>query len=204
MRNLKKVVLFFLAAALVFGLVLINASAADTCITLDNAGATVTGKGFAEGKEAATAYKATAGYVVNLGTGSTVTYTVGGTVNGSFDVYLEVSRAAMGFGTTPFSVSLSGGTSAVPIIEYGFSMKTDKSDIFDKGVFLCLKNAALKTGDTVTVTALPGFVFGTSSFLPSLGDVCLYQPGAQVVLRPADQEHDPGQQQHHHKQAKGQ
>ena len=182
MRKLKKLVLFFEVLALVIGLCLITVSAEDAYITLDNAKAAVTGTGFADKKEAATVYDATSGFVINLGSGSTVTYTVEDNVTGSVDVYLEVSRAAMGFGTTPFGISVNGGPETVPIIEYGFSQKADYSDIYDKGVFLCLKNISLKTGDMITVTALPGFVFGTASFLPSVGDICLYKTGTKVAV----------------------
>ncbi len=182
MHTLKKLGLLLLAAALTCCLFITNASAADSSITLDNAGAAVTGTGFADEQEVSTLYDTASGYVVNVGTGSVVTYTVGGNVSGSFDVYLEVSRAATGFGTTPFSMSLNGGPAAVPIIKYGFCQDPDLADLYDKGTFLCLKNAALKTGDTVTVTALPGFVFGTSSFLPAVGDIRLYKPGTKVAV----------------------
>jgi lysophospholipase L1-like esterase len=173
MQNLKKPALFFQAIvlALVLGLCFITASAEDSHITLDNASAAVTGSARSE----------TSGYINNLNPGSKVTYTAGNNVSGNFDVYLEVSRAAIGLGTTPFSISVNGGQETVPIIEYGFS-KTDKSDLYDKGVFLCRNNAALKAGDKITITGLPGFALGASSFLPGIGDIRLYQPGAKVAV----------------------
>lgn len=62
--------------------------------------------------------------------------------------------------------------------------KMTKSDLYQKGVFLCLQQAALKSGDKIAVTGLSGFGFTTStsatSFLPNVGDLLLYQPGAKV------------------------
>ena len=120
MRNFRKHARLYPAMVFVLGLCFIAAGAEDSFITLDNAGAAVAGAD----------YDATAGYILNPGTGSKVTSTVGDNASGNFSVYLEVSRAAMGFGTTPFSISVNNGQETVPIIEYGFC-KADKSDIYD-------------------------------------------------------------------------
>lgn len=93
MQNHKKLVSAFLAIVLIFGLFFITASAEDSYITLDNAKATITSAKYDEAN----------GFVTDLSMGDTkVTYMVGDDVNGNFDVYLEVSRQTLGFGTTHF------------------------------------------------------------------------------------------------------
>ncbi len=172
MRNLRKIVPLLLVMVLLLGLCLVKAGAADTHLTLDNAGAAVTGG----------TYDKTTGYIINLTAGSTkVIYTAGKDVRGTYDVYLEVSKQTMGYGTTPFSIKVSDGKEIIPIIEYSWC-KTDKSDLYSKGVFLCLKDTALKSGDTITVAALPGFGFGTTSYQPYIGDILLYQAGGKVAV----------------------
>jgi lysophospholipase L1-like esterase len=171
MQRSKKLISSLMALVLVFGLCFTTANAKDTPLTLDNASAAVTGA----------TYDADNGYVINLATGATVTYTVGEHSNGVFDVYLEVSKQTMGYGTTPFSISVNGGQASVPIIEYQWCL-ADKSDLYAKGIFLCLEHVKLKTGDTITVTALPGFGFSTTSFAPYVGDVLLYRPGEKVAV----------------------
>jgi hypothetical protein len=192
MRSLRKSVFIVQSIVLVFGLRCSsptkdesrndNSVVANSFpIILDNARAAVTGAGYANNTQIATSYDTTSEYVINLGTGSKVTYTAGNNVGGSYDVYLEVSRAPMGFGTTPFSISINSGQEIVPIIEYGFC-KADKSNLYNKGVFLSLNNNVLNAGDTITIKALPGFVSGTSSFLPFVGDLRLYPPGEKVAV----------------------
>jgi lysophospholipase L1-like esterase len=173
MKTLKKLSALFLALLLAAGLCIVPAGAADTPIVLDNATAAVTDAG----------YDKDSGFVTGLKTTGTskVVYSCDSAVNGNYDIYLEVSRQTMGFGTTPFGISVNDGKQSVPIIEYQWC-KPDKSDIYEKGVFLCLKNVALKSADKITVTALSGFGFGASSFAPYIGDILLYNAGAKVPV----------------------
>ena len=147
-------------------------AADDGCIILDNANAVVT----------AAKYNSLTGYITDLACGKTkAVYTVGENVNGKFDVYIEVSKQVFGFGTTPFGIGINGGKEIVPIIEYEWC-KEDKSDFYDKGVFLCLSNEELHEGDTITVSALSGFGFGSVSYQPEIGDILLYNTGTVVAV----------------------
>ena len=180
MKRVRNLVVVVMSLVLVFSMCMV-AGAAETYVTLDSAQAVVKGLDY-DGNN--TVYDEKTDYIVNLGEGSTATYTVPSGVSGTYDIYLEVSRGFVGFGTTPFSISVNDGQAVVPIIEYGFCQKPDYSDRYDRGVFPALKNVALKAGDTITVTTLPGFKLSTykQSFLPCLGDVRLYPAGAKVAV----------------------
>ncbi len=91
------------------GMCYFPAAADETYITLYNAEAKVT----------SAAYDKDKGFVTGITLGSTkVSYTAGDNADGCYDVYPEVSKQTMGFGTTPFSISVNGGDEIVPIIEY--------------------------------------------------------------------------------------
>ncbi|NLB19191.1 MAG: SGNH/GDSL hydrolase family protein [Syntrophomonadaceae bacterium] len=180
MKKVRTLIVMVMSLVLVFSMCMV-AGAAETDITLDNAQAVVKGLGY-DGNN--TIYNEKIDFIVNLGVGSTATYTVPTSVNDTYDIYLEVSRGLVGFGTTPFSISVNDGKAIVPIIEYAFCQKPDYSDRYDKGLFLALKDITLKTGDTITITTLSGFKLPTyeQSFLPCIGDVRLYPAGAKVAV----------------------
>jgi lysophospholipase L1-like esterase len=168
----KKLLALLLAMVLIFGLCITSAGASDTAITLDNAKAEV----------ADATYDAATGFVTGLKMGATkITYSCTAEVSGSYDIYLEVSRQTMGYGTTPFGISVNNGKESIPVIEYEWC-KADKSDLYDKGVFLCLKNVALTSKDKITITAQSGFGFGSTSYQPYIGDILLYKAGASVPV----------------------
>lgn len=181
MRVMKKYILISQVIVLYLCMGYTTSGAEEPYIILDNAIASVSGSGYVKNTSVATAYDAASGFILNPGAGSKATFRINNIPGGNYDVYLEVSRAAMGIGTTPFSISINNTKEIIPVIEYGFCQKTDKSDIYDRGVFLCIKDALLKSGDRITVTALPGFEFGTVSFLPSIGNIRLYNTGAKVA-----------------------
>lgn len=180
MKKVRTLIVMVMSLVLVFSMCMV-AGAAENYITMDNAQAVVNGLGY-DGNS--TIYDDKSGFIINLGVDSTATYTVPTSVNDTYDIYLEVSHGLVGFGTTPFSISVNDGKAVVPIIEYGFCQKPDYSDKYDKGVFLALKDVALKAGDAITITTLPGFKLPTyeQSFLPCLGDVRLYPAGAKVAV----------------------
>ncbi len=162
----------FLAMLLASGLFPATAGAKDTPCILDNASATISNPG------TRTQYNASNDLISDFSSGANASYMVGDTSNGIFDVYLEISKTRdYSSGSTPLSISVNEGPATVPIIEPAAS-KRPYSDAYDKGVFLCLEHVALKAGDTITVTALPGFSYNA----PGIGDILLYRHGEKVAV----------------------
>lgn len=184
MRKSRGIFTVFLAMVFVFGMCLNCANARhlnNTPIYLDSTAATFTGDAV---------YDADNDVIKFNVSDSKATYTVEEGTRGIFDIYLEVSKRAMPFGTTPLSISVNDGEITVPIIDYGTATYDAENmvwlDLYDKGLFLCLKHVALKPGDTVTITALPGFHMTyngkVSSYAPYIGDIILYRPGEKVAV----------------------
>ena len=122
-----------------------------------------------------------------------IIYTIPEGVDGTFDLYLTVSKEMTQFSSQPFAFSINGGdvfsvpmdiqTSADSPVKYdkdGDACNTGA--LTDDGRFLVLANVELKAGDTVKVIAaygakspnLKGMVF------PAVGELTLAPAGAVV------------------------
>ena len=165
-------------------------------IVIPAADATFTeGKGVSiENKKAATEYDAEHGMIVNIAKDGEIVYTVPEGVEGTFDLYLTISRIMAQFTSQPFSFSVNGGELfSVPIDceVYADSIAAYRDDgdeenvgeWFDDGRFLVAEGVALRAGDTVKVVAsygakaamLKGMVF------PGLAELTLAPAGAPVA-----------------------
>lgn len=156
-------------------------------IKLALAEAKITGQGAnADGEMADTAYDADLNAVVNMGTSSNVVYMVPDDADGTWDIYLEVSKAAMGIGSTPVSIVVGSGQEYVKPVDV-VSCAEDRSDLYDMGKFLMAENISLQAGDTITVHGKTGFERvledgKVESMLSSVGDVYLYPADAAVAV----------------------
>ncbi len=163
----------------------------------------------AENKKTETVYEETAGLIMPLAQGATVTFTVPEGVDGVYDVYLTVSKIMAAFTSQPFSYRIADGEEfSVPmdcqvpadsIAKYSADGDEDNTGtLTDKGRFLVKEGAALKGGDTVQVLAtfgakaamLKGMVF------PGVGDLLLVPAGTPVTVGydyvlPEEEEADP-------------
>ena len=113
------------------------------------------GKGVsAENKKAPTAYDPEHRMITCLAKDGKVTYTVPEGIDGTFDVYLTISKIMAQFTSQPFSY----------------------------GRFLICRDLTLKTGDTFTVVANYGAKAGNlkGMVFPSVGDLTLAPAGAAV------------------------
>ena len=141
----------------------------ENLIVIPAADATFTeGKGVSiENKKAATAYDAEHGMIVNLAKDGEIVFTVPEGVEGTFDLYLTVSKMMVQFTSQPFSFSVNGEEPwSVPIdcqVSADSPAKYDQDGaeyntgtIYDTGRFEVAEGVALKAGDTVKVLATYG------------------------------------------------
>lgn len=102
------------------------------------------------------------GLLSALSPDATVTYTVPEGVDGSYDIYLRMSKSLAAFCSTPFTISINEGPEiAVPVeiqISADSPAATDASTGVwsDSGRFCYGRNADLKAGDTITIRAAHG------------------------------------------------
>lgn len=155
-------------------------------VVLAAAEATVTGQGInADSEVVDTVYVPDLNAVTNMGTDSTITYTVPEGVAGKYDVYLNISKSPYAFGTTPVSVIVNNEKEYVSPADI-VSCSQDFSDLFAMGTFSMIKGIDLKAGDTLTVLGKAGFEmeFGGNkvSSMSSIGDMYLYPAGAEVAV----------------------
>ena len=152
------------------------------------------GKGVSiENKKVPTSYDGEHGMIVNIAKDGEIVYTVPDGVEGTFDLYLTVSKMMVQFSSQPFSFSINDGEVFSVYMNCQVSADSpEKYDtdgdeyntgtIMDDGRFLVLRNVALKAGDTVKVIAsyggkgpsLKGMVF------PAVGELTLAPAGAAV------------------------
>ena len=85
-----------------------SAEASAEEVVLAAGEAAVTGEGISlQGETAPTAYSEDVQAIVNLGTGSKISFTVPGEVDGEYDIYLDISRAFYPFGTTYLTTAVN-------------------------------------------------------------------------------------------------
>ena len=169
----------------------------EGAVVIPAADATFTeGKGVSvANKKAATEYDAEHGMIVNLAKDGEIVFTVPEGVDGTFDLYLTVSKMMVQFTSQPFSFSVNGEEAwSVPIdCQVGADSPAKYDDdgaeyntgsVFDDGRFLIEEGVALKAGDTVKVIAsyggkgpnLKGMVF------PGVAALTLAPAGAAVEV----------------------
>ena len=152
------------------------------------------GKGVSfENKKEPTSYDEEHGMIINIAKDGEIVYTVPDGVEGTFDLYLTVSKMMVQFSSQPFAFSINDGEIFSVYMNCQVSAdspeKYDKDGdeyntgtIMDDGRFLVLRNVELKAGDTVKVIAsyggkapsLKGMVF------PAVGELTLAPAGAVV------------------------
>ena len=194
MKTWKRLLALTLALGLTAGMMLPAGAADGDTVTLSAAQAEITGKGVSrENKMENTVYDETTGTVTNVGTGSTVTFTVPDGVDGTYDVYLTVSKCLSGGSSTPFGLSVNGSKSyAFPLdyqvsgdspFAYNVDGEYDVGSITDTGRFLIKSGLELKAGDTITITGMYGARSAALAGLayPDVGDILLAKPGTQVA-----------------------
>ena len=189
---MKKMLALMICAVLLMGLA---ALAEEEIFVIPASDATFTeGKGVSiENKKAPTEYDAEHGMIVNIAKDCEIAFTV--PEDGTFDLYLTVSKMMVQFTSQPFSFSINGEEPwSVPIdcqVSADSPAKDDSDGaeyntgtIYDDGRFLIAENVELKAGDTVTVIAtyggkgpnLKGIVF------PGIAALTLAPAGASVSV----------------------
>ena len=123
------------------------------------------GKGVsAENKKAPTAYDPEHRMITCLAKDGEVTYTVPEGIDGTFDVYLTISKIMAQFTSQPFSYSVNGGElfsvpvdcqvpADSPAVYNQDGEEYNTGTLMDDGRFLICRDLTLKTGDTFTVVA---------------------------------------------------
>ena len=168
------------------------------------------GKGVSfENKKTATAYDAEHGMIVNIARDGEITFTVPEGVDGSFDVYLTVSKVMTQFTSQYFAFSINGEEPwSVPLdcqVSADALAKDDRDGaeyntgtIYDDGRFLIAENVALKTGDTIKLLATYGAKAANlkGATFPGVMEVTLAPAGSEVAVGydytvPEKQEIDP-------------
>lgn len=166
-------------------------------IVLPAAEATFTsGKGVSfENKKAQSTYDKESGYILNLPKDAEVTFTVPEGIEGSYDIYLTVSKIMAQFTSQPFSYQIADGevysvpmdcqVSADSIAKYSADGDDcNTGSILDSGRFLIGENASLKAGDTIRVLATFGAKAGNlkGMVFPGVGDLMLVPVGTPVTV----------------------
>ena len=140
-----------------------------------------------------TSYDEETGMIRAAAQGTEIVYTVPEGVEGTYDMYLTVSKVLAAFSSQPFTFTINDGdTFSVPVdlqvpadspASYKEDGDYDKGSITDSGRFLIKQSLELKAGDTIKVTCafgckaptLKGMVF------PYVGDVLLAPAGSEVA-----------------------
>lgn len=184
------------------GTVLAQAEAADTTnavekgqVLLPAADATFTeGEGVGpDNEKEPTSYDEETGMIRAAAQGTEIVYTVPEGTEGTFDLYLTVSKVLAAFSSQPFTFTINDGeTFSVPVdlqvpadspASYKDDGEYDEGSLTDSGRFLIKQNLELKAVDTIKVTCafgckaptLKGMVF------PYVGDVLLAPAGSEVA-----------------------
>ena len=168
------------------------------------------GKGVSfENKKTATAYDAEHGMIVNIAKDGEITFAVPEGVEGTFDVYLTVSKVMAQFTSQYFAFSVNGEEAwSVPMdcqVSADALAKDDRDGaeyntgtIYDDGRFLIAEDVALKSGDTFTLIASYGAKAANlkGATFPGVAALTLAPAGAEVAVGydyviPEAQEVDP-------------
>ncbi|MBQ3371512.1 MAG: SGNH/GDSL hydrolase family protein [Anaerolineaceae bacterium] len=152
------------------------------------------GKGVSfENKKTATTYDAEHGMIVNIAKDGEIVFTVPDGVEGSFDVYLTVSKVMTQFTSQYFAFSINEEEAwSVPLdcqVSADALAKDDRDGaeyntgtIYDDGRFLIAENVALKAGDTIKLLATYGAKAANlkGATFPGVLEVTLAPAGAEV------------------------
>lgn len=140
-----------------------------------------------------TSYDEEVGMIRAMAQGTEITYTVPEGVEGTYDMYLTVSKVLAAFSSQPFTFTINDkDTFSVPVdlqvpadspASYKDDGDYDEGSLTDSGRFLIKQSLELKAGDTIKVTCafgckaptLKGMVF------PYVGDVLLAPAGSEVT-----------------------
>lgn len=140
-----------------------------------------------------TSYDEETGMIRAAAQGTEIVYTVPEGTEGTFDLYLTVSKVLAAFSSQPFTFTINDGeTFSVPVdlqvpadspASYKDDGEYDEGSLTDSGRFFIKQNLELKAGDTIKVTCafgckaptLKGMVF------PYVGDVLLAPAGSEVA-----------------------
>lgn len=139
-----------------------------------------------------TSYDEEVGMIRAVAQGTEIVYTVPEGTEGTYDMYLTVSKVLAAFSSQPFTFTINDGeTFSVPVdlqvpadspASYTDDGEYDEGTLTDTGRFLIKQSLELKAGDTIKVTCafgckaptLKGMVF------PYVGDVLLAPAGSEV------------------------
>lgn len=148
-----------------------------------------------ENKKVPAKYDKDTGMIWNLARDAEVTFEVPEGVEGSYDVYLTVSKIAAANTSQPFTFEIAGSDRfSVPVdcpvpADAIVKFPGDGDDSYtgamtDKGRFLIQEGVSLKSGDTIRVFC----TFGAKAaklkgmFFPGVGDVLLVPAGTPVAV----------------------
>lgn len=154
-------------------------------VVLSASDAVLTGQGINKDSEVVdTAFISDLGAIVNVGTDTTITYTVPKDVEGDYDVYLNIGKSPYSVGCTPVSIIINDKEYVTP--HNILSSAQDFSDLFSMGKFKMVESISLKAGDQIIVHGKPGYEmeFGGKavSSMPAIGDMFLEPEGAAVAV----------------------
>ena len=140
-----------------------------------------------------TSYDEEVGMIRAAAQGTEITYTVPEGVEGTYDMYLTVSKVLAAFSSQPFTFTINDGDIfSVPVdlqvpadspASYKEDGDYDEGSLTDSGRFLIKQSLELKAGDTIKVTCAFGWKAPTlkGMVFPYVGDVLLAPAGSEVA-----------------------
>ena len=148
------------------------------------------GEGLAVANEKVpTAINADSGLLEALAVGAQITYVVPEQADGSYDIYLRVSRILADFCSTPFTIAINNSAAiAVPLpLELAADSPVAKNgdgkgSWTDSGLYLMQSNKPLVVGDVITITAAHGSRAASLKGVafPAVGSIVLAPAGSDV------------------------
>lgn len=149
----------------------------EPCIISVDA-ATVTGVVDEEGNEVVPEMDADRNMYGGFSEGACIEYVVPEGVDGTYDVYVNMARPTMLWGSTPFIITVNGDNRQVQPIDMTTTYDAAGEDGLTPGVFLVARELGIKAGDKLALTVSGSM----SSFsVPYVGDVMLYEAGSEVA-----------------------
>lgn len=146
-------------------------------------------------KKTAAKYNRETGFIENLAQDAVVTFRVPEGTEGTYDVYLNVSKTIAQFTSQPFCFQIAGGARFsvpvdCPVAADAVGKYTADGDegnvgkVTDSGRFLIASGAALKPGDEIAVICSFGAKGSRlkGAFYPGVGDVLLAPAGTPVEI----------------------
>lgn len=130
--------------------------------------------------------------ILGLGEFSSASYRIPEGIDGSYDIYLQISKGASAFvcGSTPVTVSVNGGERFVPSVPAApcsmeqMGMQGNPTYQADMGLFLVRSDVPLKRGDMITIGGVAGseYFFNETycNTMPAIGSLTLYPAGTRV------------------------